>query len=203
MSPGASANVATIPVASAVQHLRAHDAHDAHGVPWPELVGMVRRSVRRLAGPCRDVDDLTQSVLEQVVRGLERYEGRAEISTFVYRIAAHVTMNHWRWWRRWLKRFELGGDEHEPVSNVHEDPGPSASFEARERARRVHALLDRLDAPKRIVLVLSDMEELPASRIAEILECPEPTVRSRLRLARARLAELVREDPFFGEEASS
>lgn len=164
---------------------------------------MVRRTVRRLAGSARDIDDLTQSVLEQVVRGLDRYEGRAEVSTFVYRIAANVTMNHWRWWRRWLRSFELGGDEHDVASEADEEPAPSASFAARERARRVHALLARLDAQKRMVIILSDMEELPASRIAEILDCPEPTVRSRLRLARARFAELARQDPFFSDEGTS
>ncbi|CAN5722498.1 hypothetical protein BH11MYX4_BH11MYX4_66330 [soil metagenome] len=49
--------------------------------------------------------------------------------------------------------------------------------------------------------MLADFEELPASRIAEILECPESTVRSRLRHARAELADGVLADPVLREEA--
>lgn len=174
-------------------------ARERVDVDWPELVSVVRGTVYRIVGPSSDLDDLTQSALERVVRGLDRFEGRAELTTYVYRVAANVALSHWRSWRRWLRRFDPTKDSGE-ISVRSSDAPADESLQRHERTLRVRALLDRLDAQKRIVLVLAEMEELPASRIAEILECPEPTVRSRLRLARAKLAELAAADPFFRDE---
>src|SRR5262249_53549147 len=150
-------------------------------------------------GPSRDLDDLTQTALERVVRGMDSFEGRAELTTFVYRIAVNVALSHWRWWRRGLRRFDPSVDaaarEVSPPAEAHQG-GPYASHAARERAERLHRLLERLEPNQRIALVLADFEELRGAQIAEIVGCGEPTVRSRLRLARNRLAALVLEDPF-------
>lgn len=163
---------------------------------WPEIVRIVHAYMRSIVGPSPDLEDLTQAALEQVVRGLPRFDGRAQLSTFTYRICAHVAMNHWRWWRRWLRRFRVGTDGAPEVETKLEDGAPHLSVE-RERARRLHLALDRLAPNKRLVITLADFEGLAAARIAEIMECPEPTVRSRLRQARLELGALLREDPFF------
>jgi RNA polymerase sigma-70 factor (ECF subfamily) len=164
---------------------------------WPQIVRTVHAYMRSIVGPSRDLEDLTQAALEQVVRGLPRFEGRSQLSTFTYRICAHVAMNHWRWWRRWLNRFRLGTDEAPEEEVVGGEP-PEVALE-RERARHLHLALERLAPRKRLVITLADFEGLPASRIADIMECPEPTVRSRLRQARLELAAILREDAFFME----
>ncbi len=164
-----------------------------------ELVPLVHRQMRSLVGPSRDVEDLTQSALEQVLRSVSRFEGRSEMSTFTYRICAHVVMNHWRWWRRWLRRFELDNDETERAAS-HDPNAPDAVVE-RARAVRLHTALARLSPAKRLILTLSDLEELPATQVAEIMGCPEPTVRSRLRQARIDLCAILRRDPLFAEDA--
>src|SRR6188508_3422042 len=87
---------------------RAPQRHAQVTPAWPELVSMVRAQVRSLVGPTRDLEDLTQATLEQVVRSLDRFEGRSELSTFTYRIASHVVMNHWRSLKRYFRRFVLG-----------------------------------------------------------------------------------------------
>ncbi|HEY2516451.1 MAG TPA: RNA polymerase sigma factor [Polyangiaceae bacterium] len=167
-------------------------------IAWAELVPLVHRQMRALVGPTRDLEDLTQSALEQVLRGIQRFEGRAELSTFTYRVCAHVAMNHWRWWRRWLRRFEIGTEHaREPISPAKDATQAVADS---ERIRRLHAALEKLDPKKRLVLVLCDLEELPAPRVAEIAECGEPTVRSRLRQARIDLAALLNADPFFADD---
>jgi RNA polymerase sigma-70 factor, ECF subfamily len=181
------------------------EARDAPGVvasraaldaaSWPVIVRTVHRQMRSLVGPGhRELEDLTQAALEQVFRGLPRFEGRAELSTFTYRVCTHVAMSHFRGWRRWLKRFQFWTDEvpEEPTSS---DLG-QLCLES-ERARRLEAHLARLSPSKRVCITLGYFEGLAASRIAEILECPEPTVRSRLRLARVELAAMLRSDPYF------
>ena len=191
----------TSPLTAEMTTREAAVARERLDIDWPELVSLVRGTVLRVVGPSSDLDDLVQAALEKVVRGLDKFEGRAELTTYVYRIAANVALNHWRSWKRWLRRFDPSQDSHEvPARAAH--AAADESLCAHERTLRVRALLDRLDAQKRIVLVLAEMEELPASRIAEILDCPEATVRSRLRLARAKLTELAAADPFFRDEVN-
>jgi RNA polymerase sigma-70 factor (ECF subfamily) len=168
--------------------------------PWEEIVPLVHRQMRSLLGPAHpDLEDLTQNALEQVLRSLSRFEGRSLFSTFTYRICAHVVMNHFRGFRRWLKRFQLDAiAADEPASP---EPDVSDVLVSRERAKRLHLALDRMAPIKRIVLVLCDLEDLPASEVATIVGCPEPTVRSRLRLARMELAERLGRDPLFATNA--
>jgi RNA polymerase sigma-70 factor (ECF subfamily) len=168
---------------------------------WPEVVALVRRQMRSLLGADRDLDDVAQIALERIVRGAGRFEGRSQFSTYAYRVCVRVALNHWRGRRRWRRWFSFGADEHgEPVDD---DADPGRHAWRQERARRLHAVLDRMDPMRRVVLTLADLEELPSARIAEILGCPEPTVKSRLRLAREDLATLLARDPYFREELRS
>ncbi len=165
---------------------------------WPEVVALVRRQMRSLLGADRDLDDVAQIALERIVRGAARFEGRSQFSTYAYRVCVRVALNHWRGRRRWRRWFSFGTEEHaEPVDD---DADPGRHAWRRERARRLHAVLDRMEPMRRVVLTLADLEELPSAQIAEILGCPEPTVKSRLRLAREELAMLLARDPYFREE---
>jgi RNA polymerase sigma-70 factor (ECF subfamily) len=161
---------------------------------WPEVVVLVRRQMRSFVGvrSARDLDDLTQTALERICRNVGRFEGRSEFATYTYRTCARVAINHWRWYKRWLRSFERATDATpEPVA---EGSDAAESAIERERITRLERALDRLSANKRAVLTLCEMEELPASRVAEILGCPEATVRSRLQRARADLAEILKSE---------
>jgi RNA polymerase sigma-70 factor, ECF subfamily len=170
----------------------------ADAAPWPELVRTVHKQMRSLVGPQnRELEDLAQLALERLVVALPRFEGRAELTTFAYGVCVNVAMGHWRGWRRWVSRFRFWGDD------VVEPPAAGDLLETwiqGERARRLHAYLARLAPVQRVCVTLADLEELPASRIAEILDCPEPTVRSRLRAGRERLVAMLRRDPLFASD---
>jgi RNA polymerase sigma-70 factor (ECF subfamily) len=165
-------------------------------IPWEEVVAQVHRQMLALAGPSPELDDLTQLALEQVIRSLERFRGDSDFATFTYRICVHVVLNRWRWWKRWMRRFEHG----DGVESPDERPGPSDVSLQNERARHLRSCLDRLSPIKRLILTLSDLEDMPASRIADIVGCAEPTIRSRLRQARRELVELLARDPLFRDE---
>jgi RNA polymerase sigma-70 factor (ECF subfamily) len=163
-------------------------------IAWPEIVSLVRRQMRSFVGPGRDLEDLAQTALERIYRSASanRFDGRSEFATYTYRTCARVAMNHWRWYKRWLRSFERTTESTpEPISLAAD--GIELALE-RERMERLERALDRLGGPKRAVLTLCDLEELPASRVAEILGCPEPTVRSRLRQARLDLAGFLKHD---------
>jgi len=171
---------------------------DPPRLPWPDLVLLVRAQMRSLVGPSRDAEDLTQTALEQIVRSIDRFEGRCELTTFTYRIATRVAINHWRSLRRYFRCFVLGEPDVPDPPITDSETDPIVQLE-RQRAARLHHHLDRLAADHRVVVVLADLEELPASRIADILDCPENTVRSRLKRARAELTRRLLRDPLFAE----
>jgi len=140
----------------------------------------------------RDLEDLTQTALERICRNVDRFEGRAEFATYTYRACARVAINHWRWYRRWLRSFERATEATpEPAA---EGCDAAELVLERERLARLDRALEQLSANKRVVLTLCELEELPASRVAEILGCPEATVRSRLQRARADLAKILNND---------
>jgi RNA polymerase sigma-70 factor (ECF subfamily) len=69
-----------------------------------------------------------------------------------------------------------------------------------ERARRLYAALDTLPQEKRATLILHDLEGLDVSDVATISGVGALTVRSRLRDAHKKLAEILRQDPLFDPE---
>lgn len=172
----------------------------ANEVRWDHVVRSVSVQMRSLVGPITELEDLTQTALEQVLRSIDRFEGRAELSTFTYRVAANVALKHFRSWRRFFRRFEIG---HDAASETVSGPlaEPHEEMIERERTARLYRALDRLDPLKRLTLTLADLEELPASHVAQILDIPEPTVRSRLRVARQELHAILKRDPLFATEA--
>jgi RNA polymerase sigma-70 factor (ECF subfamily) len=163
-----------------------------------DLLRMLYRQVRGLAGPRADLDDLVQEAAERVLKSWHRFEGRSAVSTWTYGIAYRTMIDHDRWYQRWRRRFSL----------THEDsPEPEHEFDGEEsvveleRARRLHVVLAELPAAKRAVVVLHELEGLEMKQVAEIVGTNERTVRSRLRDARKKLVELLADDPLFGKEA--
>ena len=166
------------------------------GIAWDELLAVVHRQMRSLTGPSRDLEDLTQAALEQVVRSTPRFRGDSELTTFTYRVCVNVVMNHWRWWRRWTLRFEFGRSVGESEDTR---PGPSHLALERERAECLHACLGRMAPTKRVVLTPCTTFKRCRRHLAspKSSAVPRRPVRSRLRKARHELAELLRREPVF------
>jgi RNA polymerase sigma-70 factor (ECF subfamily) len=166
----------------------------------PEQVfTLVYRQMRKLAGP-RDVEELAQVAAEQAIKALPRFEGRSELSTWTFRICYLTVRKHDRWYRRWLRRFTLTHDGELP-----ERPSEASSSQdrvtRRERVERLRAALEQLSAKRRTVVVLHDLEGYGIDEIASIVGADPVAVRSRLRDGRNKLAEILREDPYFGDVA--
>ena len=163
-----------------------------------ELLALLYRQMRALAGPRQDLDDLVQAAAERAVKALERFEGRASLSTFTYGIVYRTLIDHQRWFRRFQRRFTL-----DPRDEVEDPTFPRSSetdLRELERARRLYCALDELPNEKRAVLILHDLEGLDVADVAVICGAGELTVRSRLRDAHKKLAEILRNDPLFDPE---
>ncbi len=174
-----------------VENTLAHDSPD-------ELLALLYRQMRALAGPRQDLDDLVQAAAERALKALVRFEGRSSLATFTYGIVYRTLIDHQRWYRRFQRRFTQDSSEEL------EDPSFPRSSETDlrelERARRLYAALDELPNAKRANLILHDLEGLDVADVAAISGASELTVRSRLRDARKKLAEILRKDPLFDPE---
>jgi RNA polymerase sigma-70 factor (ECF subfamily) len=163
-----------------------------------ELLALLYRQMRSLAGPRQDLDDLVQAAAERAVKALERFEGRSSLSTFTYGIVYRTLIDHQRWYRRFQRRFSLDApDEADSLTFTR-----TSETDLREltRARRLYAALDQLPNEKRATLILHDLEGVDVAEVAVICAVGELTVRSRLRDAHKKLAELLRKDPLFDPE---
>jgi RNA polymerase sigma-70 factor (ECF subfamily) len=139
----------------------------------------VWRALRRLGVADADLDDAVQEVFVVVHRKLPTFEGRSRITTWLYGICFRVASE----FSRSVK------SKREDVTDAmpeHADPadGPEERVQGREARARLDEVLAMLDDEKRAVLVLFEIEELPAEVVAEIVGVPVGTVYSRLRAAR-------------------
>lgn len=148
---------------------------------YDEYVRFVWRILRGLGVPDAMVADAAQDVFIVVHRRLSEFGGRSSVKTWLFAIAYRVSFKY----RRTLQRAR----EHATVDDSLRDerPGPVENAEGHEAERLMMALLDRLDERKRIVLVLTEFEELSGPEISAITGFGLSTVYTLLRRARIQL----------------
>jgi RNA polymerase sigma-70 factor (ECF subfamily) len=126
--------------------------------------------------------DASQNALIRIVRGLDTFERRSKVSTWVYRIAMNSALDELR--ARARRPRLLTVDESIEERAV----VPDGSTEDR---MLIEPALAALSEEFRVVVVLRDLADLEYDDIAEILEIPIGTVRSRLARGRRRLADIL------------
>jgi len=126
--------------------------------------------------------DASQNALIRIVRGLETFERRSKVSTWVYRIAMNSALDELR--ARARRPRLLTVDESIEERAV----APDGSTEDR---MLIEPALAALPEEFRVVVVLRDLADLEYDDIADILEIPIGTVRSRLARGRRRLADIL------------
>ena len=138
--------------------------------------------------------DLTQEALGKVIQGMPRFDGRAKLSTWMIRITMNVCLSHLRSekLRRHASLNAPVGRQGEPMEFSNEwEPNAPSRVESDDDRRRVLAGLDMLEPEQRAILVLRDCRDLDYDQIADVLDLPVGTVKSRLFRARAALREAV------------
>lgn len=151
---------------------------------YDRYASLVHRFAAALGVPAEEREDAVQDIFIAVFRSLRHFRGEAQLSTWIYRIAARHAIRLGR--RRRMR-------ETMRVMMLKERPQPE--IDPSERSTRL-ATLDRLLAKlapkKRTVLVLFEVEGLSAKEIADVVGCPENTVWSRLHHARAEMVKAAR-----------
>lgn len=149
--------------------------------------------LRQLGEP-QLAQDVAQDVFLAAYRALPNFRGEARFSTWLYRIAVNHCKN------RRLHGRRRHRDAHEPLEGNYADedgqgrqlpspePGADAAQHQLEAAKHVHTALASLDDEQRQIVLLRDVDDMDYEQIAEILDVPRGTVKSRLHRARTELA---------------
>jgi RNA polymerase sigma-70 factor (ECF subfamily) len=151
----------------------------------------VARLVYRMLGPTADAEDVVQEVFLQVHRSLGEFRGQAKFTTWLHRVTVNVVLMTRRAAR---SRPAFSG---EPLIDYEPDHGPLPDEDAarRQRIEAFRRLLDKLPEKKRTVFILHELEGRSPAEIAEIVEAPVLTVRTRLFYARRELDQMMHDEP--------
>ena len=187
-------------------------ARDGDQLAFRELTDPFRRELQlhcyRILGSLQDAEDMLQETLLAAWRGLDRFQGRASLRTWLYRIATNRCLNLLRSSARRPAKEVPPMPEPPPPTRRSEPlwlqpypdvlleglrdsaPGPAARYETKEAtALAFVAGLQRLPPLQRTALVLRDVLGFSARESATILETTEASVKGALQRARAALAE--------------
>ncbi len=154
---------------------------------YREQRGRVLATVRGVIGASDELEDVVQQVFIEIHRCLPRFEGRSRLSTWVYRISVNVALQHLRKKKRkrWLMLGSAGDEDVRMVGEA----DPTSRLEGRALLREVYRSVNKLPDKKRVVWTLHELQGLAPQQIAEVLEIPMNTVRSRLLSARNSLQQ--------------
>lgn len=160
---------------------------------------LVKRYERRVVGVALAVvhnqDDALELAQETFIRAFENlhsFESRSSFSTWLYRIAANLSIDFWR--REGRHNVLRGEDAENELRRLPSAGGDSFTATTRsELGVRLSKALEELTPEHRAVILLREVEGLSYDEISEVLKCPRGTVMSRLHYARSRLREILKD----------
>lgn len=180
----------------AMWRVRTHQDESAFALlvgRWREVIW---RLCLRMVGDVHRAEDITQEVFLRLFLRRDTYRVEAKFSTYLWRVAINLCRDELR---RVTRRRESAlenadhaeagqADESIPATTIGR---PDCQMQANEQAALVREAMAQLPEPYRLVLVLRHYENLKFREIAEVLEIPEGTVKSRMAEALSRLAGLL------------
>jgi RNA polymerase sigma-70 factor, ECF subfamily len=144
-----------------------------------------------LTGQAEDARDVAQDAFAQAFLRLETFQRASSFFTCLYRIAFNLAATRRRRMRPSVSMEQLReATGQEPVDR---SARPGDRIEQEERCRQVREAIAQLEEEYRVVLVLREIDGCCYERIAEILDLPVGTVRSRLHRARLQLREQLKQ----------
>jgi len=146
-----------------------------------------RALLRFSAAMCRSrqsAEDMVHDTFIELMREPANFDpAQGTVFAYLCGVLRHRISHHYRQQKRWVAL-----DEDAPVpTQVHDAPGPAEEIARSELTAAFRQAMLDLPLPHREVIALCDLEELPYTTVASILDCPVGTVRSRLHRARALL----------------
>ena len=148
-------------------------------------------TIAHLVGCREQAEDVVQDAFVQAYVKLHTFQGNSAFYTWLYRIAFNTAISHKR--RQKAEVSVEQAREQSGLEPMDTSEAPEERLEREERVGLVHRALDALNEQHRAILVLREMEGCCYETIADILELPIGTVRSRLHRARLQLRDQLKE----------
>lgn len=177
------ANPAVVADAELVRTCRSGDMGAWRSL-YERYAPLVHRFASALGVPPDEREDAVQDIFIAVFRSLKHFRGEAQLSTWIYRIAARHAIRLGRR-RRARETMRLAMLKEKPP--VVTDPAERST-----QLATLDRMLGKLPPKKRTVLVLFEIEGLSAKEISDVVGCPENTVWSRLHHARSEMVKAAR-----------
>jgi len=170
----------------------------AFGIVVERYQDRLYNAIYRLIGSPEDARDLLQDTFVKAYENLGGFRGGSSLYTWLFRIAVNTTLSHRRK-RRVAPAASPSADEDDPATvDCLPDtraPDPADPLLSAETEAAVQAAIDSLGEEHRTVVVLRDIQDLDYQEMAEILDVPTGTVKSRLHRARLMLKDKL--EPLF------
>src|SRR5579862_7989604 len=157
----------------------------------------------RLTGNRADAEDLTQEAYYRAFRSFEDYEGDRPFENWIFRIVTRLFLDLLRNRRRRVKVVSYdtplqspGGEDNLFFDMADSKPNPEQAVVSDTFSEELQRVLESLSAEQRLLVTLADVEGMPYKEIADLLDKPVGTIRSRLhrthKLIRTRLEQIRR-----------
>ncbi len=163
---------------------------------WEQFVRTHTRQVYalcyRFTGSGTEAQDLTQEVFLRVFRTLKTFRSsEGSLNTWLARLTRNLLIDHYRRTRQDRATDSIEDrlpviEEHGPVTR------PDQVLAGREASAVLQAALEKLSPDLREAVILRDLQEMEYREIAQVLDIPEGTVKSRINRGRAELGRLLR-----------
>lgn len=142
------------------------------------------RTLRRLGTSASEVEDLAQELFLVLRRSWSDYDPARPLRPYLFGVAFRIASAH---------RRKRGREVALEVVEVGDSgPGPDDALATKQARVLVLAALEQIPLPRRAVLVMHDLDDVPVEEVAAALGIPRFTVYSRLRKARRELGSAVR-----------
>jgi len=171
-------------------------ARDGDRAAFGRLVRMHQRRVfacaLQMLADAGEAEDAVQEAFLRAWRAIDRFDGRSELSTWLYRITVNVCLNTIRRRRRGQASDIADPRVPEPPADPTQGKNdPGLTVESVELYRRLAKALDELSPSLRTTVVLVLIQGMPHKEAAAALGCPEGTIAWRIHEARRRLRVLL------------
>jgi RNA polymerase sigma-70 factor (ECF subfamily) len=162
---------------------------------WNTIVQQYRRKIFNVAykfvGRHEEAEDLTQEIFLKVFKSLDTFDRRANFQTWLISVSRNLCIDHYRKVRQERQTIDHRMDARE-LSPVSPEPDAVSALEQQDRVALLREALAALPESLRTAVLMRDIQELSYQEIADRLQLPEGTVKSRINRGRAELARQIR-----------
>lgn len=161
---------------------------------WETIVRQYWRKVFNVAykfvGKHDEAEDLAQDIFLKVFRSLHTFDRRANFQTWLISVSRNLCIDHYRSVRKERETIDRDVDAG-LLSPISTEVSPHAALEQRDRVTLLREALKGLPPALRSAVMLRDIQELSYQEIADELDLPEGTVKSRINRGRTELARQI------------